>query len=424
MERTTLSPVPTSVEILDDPRLDRIFRLAEVATQGLPLPRVLRNLCASLADLLPADIVSVYLRENDDEGDVLVMRANVGFPEVAIGNVCLPVGEGITGFAAECMRPVQSEQAATDAHFKAVDGLDEDRFPAFLAWPLVREGRGEGVLVVQRPAHRPFSAADQALTGAAASAFVLALEAFAHRVHRADWERGSSEGREVRLHGVGMVKAVALGRAEPLPTLRDLVGEFDDADLEAAFAAVQRHVERAMLKLSLAEDTKAGVARATLVLQDARFRSELRKEVARRGLAAGLAALARRYALTASRTLGADDWLEDRASEVAALCRMIAAHVADRPLCRQGSVMLLPERPGSLLALEAAARRAQGVVVGDPLPEARPSAQILRAAEIATVSEVAGLFDWVRPDDPMLVDGVAGVVWVNPSEVQIGRLKA
>ena len=69
-------------------------------------------------------------------------------------------------------------------------------------------------------------------------------------------------------------------------------------------------------------------------------------------------------------------------------------------------------------------RRVSAVVVADRLPSKALAAQILRDAEVPTVSEVAGLFDWVRPGDPLLVDGDAGLVWVNPSEERVGKLKA
>jgi signal transduction protein with GAF and PtsI domain len=161
-----------------------------------------------------------------------------------------------------------------------------------------------------------------------------------------------------------------------------------------------------------------------LVLDDARFRSELAREVETRGLAPGLASLARRYALSAERTGGADDWLSDRSAEVAAVCRLVAAQIAHRPLCRPGSALLLAERPGSLLALEAALRRVSAVVVAERVPDATPASRILRDAGVPTVCDVAGLYDWARPGDTLLVDGDRGLVWVSPSETRVAKLKA
>ncbi|MBX3250449.1 MAG: GAF domain-containing protein [Myxococcales bacterium] len=424
--------MPTAMEILEDPRLDRIFKLPERAAEARPLPQVLRGLCEEVAAILPADVVSVYLRESDDEGDVLLMRANVGFPVTAVGNVALPFGEGITGFAAECMRPVIREQAATDTHFRAVDGLGEERFPAFLAWPVVRDGRAEGVLVVQRAAMRPFSDEDLALVGALAGAVVLATTLAEQRRREAHAQRGVAEGREVRLVGRGVAGGLGLGRAELLPTLRELAEDYEPSIeglaaselIGPAVESVTRHLERGITRLALGESSRADLARARLVLEDARFRSELAREVDARGLAPGLAAIARRYALTAAQAADGGDWLADRAAEVTALCRLVAAQIVGRPLCRPGSAVLLAERPGSLLALELAARRASAVIVADHLPRDAAASRILRDAGIATVSDVAGLYDWSRPGDTLLVDGDKGLVWVSPSEARVATAKA
>jgi phosphotransferase system enzyme I (PtsP) len=412
------------MEILEDPRLDRVFALPALASASRPLSQVLHALCEEVAAILPAEVASVYLRESDDEGDVLLMRANVGFPEIAVGNVALPFGEGITGFAAECMRPVIREQAESDTHYRRVDGLDEERFPAFLAWPLVRSGRADGVLVVQRPSSRPFSDADLALVGALASSFHLALTFADQRRREASAQRGVAEGREVRLQGLGVAPGQSLGRAELLPTLRELAEDQDATALEGALDAVTRHLERGVGKLGLGAEATADVMRAKLVLDDARFRSEMVREVTARGLAPGLASLARRYALSAERTGGADEWLSDRSAEVAAVCRLVAAQIAHRPLCRPGSVLLLAERPGSLLALEAALRRASAIVVAERVSEAMPASRILRDARVPAVCDVAGLYDWVRPGDALLVDGDRGLVWVSPSESRVAKLKA
>lgn len=408
------------MEVLDDPTLNRIFELTRKATEPWPLPQVLQSVCREVSALLPADIVSVYLREELE----LIMRANVGFPDEAIGNVALSVGEGITGFAAECMKPVRRDIASADDHFKSFDGLDEHRFPIFLAWPLLRHESVLGVLVVQRE-RDPFTDAELKWVGAASAAFLLATEAAEHRHTQALRERGELEGRESRLHGRGVVGGLSNGRAELLPSLNALVGDMEASAFSlSTLQEVKKQLERGVTKVGLKGEAKQRLDAVRLVLEDARFGAELSKEIEQRGLAGGLTSIARRYALTALRTQGADDWLHDRASEVTALCRLIAAHLASRPLVRPGGVLVMPARPGSLLALEAAMRRACGVVVGDAFPTDSIAAQVLAQAKIPTLAQVAGLFDWVRAEDPVLVDGDAGVLWVNPSEAQIARTRA
>src|SRR5262245_34644679 len=102
----------------DDLRVDGILRLIEAASEPGTLQKVLQSMCAHTATIAHADVVSVYVRDQADEGDFLVLRANVGFPASAIGKVRLALGEGITGTAAEVMRPISAQVAQEDAHYK------------------------------------------------------------------------------------------------------------------------------------------------------------------------------------------------------------------------------------------------------------------------------------------------------------------
>src|SRR3954447_13880393 len=64
----------------DDLRVDGILRLIEAASDTGPMSKVLQRMCRHAATIAHADVVSVYVREHNDAGDDLVLRANVGFP--------------------------------------------------------------------------------------------------------------------------------------------------------------------------------------------------------------------------------------------------------------------------------------------------------------------------------------------------------
>src|SRR5437868_9247278 len=93
-----------------DRSLDGIFRLIEVAGQQRSLDDVLAAVCADVAAIAGAEVVSIYVREEIQDGDgaahVFTMRGNVGFSSEAVGRVRLRAGEGITGFVADRLRPV------------------------------------------------------------------------------------------------------------------------------------------------------------------------------------------------------------------------------------------------------------------------------------------------------------------------------
>src|SRR3954465_14615614 len=143
-------------------RLDAMLELAEEASRPAPLGEVLQSLSARIAAVVNVEVCSIYLRELVDvpgnrrvAGD-LVLRGNAGYTADAVGRVRMRVGEGLTGFARECLRPVRLARASTDARNKSFAGMDEERYPSLCAVPLVDGGRAVGALVVQRKLPRAF----------------------------------------------------------------------------------------------------------------------------------------------------------------------------------------------------------------------------------------------------------------------------
>src|ERR1700754_3687823 len=124
-------PIRVRVHERGDRRLDGIMRLIEEAGRPRPLGAVLRSLCEAIAEIARAPVVSIYVLE----GEHLVLRGNVGFADSAVDNVQLRLGEGLTGFVAECLRPVSVAIGRHDERWKAVPGIGEDKFPSYLGVP-------------------------------------------------------------------------------------------------------------------------------------------------------------------------------------------------------------------------------------------------------------------------------------------------
>lgn len=404
------APVASSVRVLDDERLMELMTLPERASAQRPLPRVLHDLVATLARVTECEIVSFYVRQDDE----LIMRANVGFPTGAIGNVALHVGQGLVGFAAECLRAVVATHADADAHYSPIEGLGEESYPVFAALPVIVGGQAQGVVVFQRAQGRVFSDADLLFFSAALGSFELALAGASWRRRQAEENR--SGGRQLRLEGRGYGGGKALGRAQLLPSMAELVGDASVARVEPSFAAVAQRVRRALKRVGADDQALADATmQLLLVLEDARFRSAVLEATEAQGVAAGLSAVARRYALVPYGGAGSD-WLRRRASEVGSLCRLLAAEIGGQPIVRQGEVLLVPDQPGLLLLLEARRANASGLVVADALSFDHDGAVLEHLLkELPTVSEVASLFDWVRTGDPLLVDAELGALHVHPS---------
>lgn len=406
--------------------LDGIRRLIEFSTRDQDLEERLEAMCVQVGAITGADVVSAYVRERGADGDVLVMRGNVGFPSGALHHAQLRLGEGITGFVAECLRPVSAAVAAADRHFKPIPELGEERFPAFLGVPIMSGGDAVGVLVLQRSTPGAFSSDQVILATALAAPFAAAVEDARRR------EANRPRGRAVRLRGTPLVDGAAMGRVAVMPTLSALEGE--TPRLEGSPAAsgglegLERDLERARKALRGAAGDEVGRALANLqmVLRDARFRERVTIETEARGLHAGLTRVARDYArvpyVIGSRAGDLREHLDERAQEIEDLCVLVHARARSHRLLEQGSI-LATRRLGAFAALCAVSRRVVGIVSEGTVSEQSPGVAIARAAGIPVVGDATGLFAWVRHGDLLVLDARGGDVDINPSATIVARFR-
>src|SRR5882672_5377422 len=209
-------------------RIQAALKFAAGPTPGGTLSAGLCFLCEQLAIMTASPIASAYVLEGSDE---LVLRGTFGYQREVIGEVRLRVGQGITGTCVESMRPVTVDDARRSEQFEYFPQLAEERFPAFLAVPLLSGGRPRGALVLQRETG-PFSESDLLLAIGATRALTALIDAQnpagAHVILRGE---GNQRGRSL---GV----ATLLSRALPRRDTRKASAE----QLAAAFAAEREDV--------------------------------------------------------------------------------------------------------------------------------------------------------------------------------------
>ncbi len=430
-------PPEGSVEVRvherDDFRIERILDLIDEAARPRPLPEVLGVLCTEVAAIIEAHVASIYVRE---DGDDLVMRANVGFPGGAIDHVRLHVGEGITGFAAECMRPVTVSTASHDVHYKPVPGLGEEEFPIFLALPILVGRRAEAVLVLQRRLGRPFTEEEVVLATALATSFAYALE----RARARREEEEDDAPRKAHLVGRGLSSGAALGRAETLPTFDGLAALSRARGLEeiadgaertkrvlTALDQLARQLVRTRRDIEAALPPPAceGLASLFLLWEDQRLKDLIEEQAAReKNPAAVLRNVARVYARAPYEVAPVVDASSaGRSVETEAFCLHVAARVVDERIPSQGVALLLTDRLPAFTALVAVAHRASAIALSGPLPDDSLGVAIARAAHLPVVCDVGGLFAWARVGDRLLVDADEGVVRVNPSVATVAEFR-
>jgi phosphotransferase system, enzyme I, PtsP len=411
-----------------DRTLDGIFRLIGLGEREQPLEDVLTAMCGDIASIAQADIASIYVREGQGDSEHFTMRGNVGFPREALGRVQLGRGEGITGFAADRLRPVSVAVADRDEHFKYIPGLGEERFPVLLAVPVLRGGAAAGVLVLQRRANAAFTAEEVVLATALAAVINHALERGEERERQRahDADRGT-----VRLSGISLVGGAAMGRAEMLPTLAALarteatVTRPAAANLEATLQRLRADLRRA------AADAPAPAAEEivslSMILEDERFRGRLADACAAPAPIKALSELARAYARVPFSAASGDDataeLLGARAAEIEDLC--VIAHATTsggRPLMFAGAI-LVSERLRLFSTAHAIAADASAFVVDGDVPAEGGPAALVRAAGRPLLTETKGVFSWLRRGDLLVVEADAGIVRINPPATAVARFR-
>lgn len=395
------------VQIFDhSARLQAALRFAAGATPGSSLAAGLAFFCEQIAALSQSPIASVYVLE----GDELALRGNFGFSREALGEVRMKVGQGITGTCVETMRPVTVDDARLTEQFEYFPQLAEERYPAFLAVPLLSGGRPRGALVLQREAG-PFQETDLLVAIAASRGVTQLIDsqspAGAHLILRGEGNR----------RGKSLGVATLLSRALPRRDTRKGPPE----QLTAAFAAVRNEV------MQLADRARAALhapcrelEEIWTTLTDVRLEERAQEHVAKY-VPAALAL--ERIAAEVARTLGQHGPTARRGVDIEAFLGAVAHRLAalEPQRIRRGEVMVSVHLPG-IVALRGWAAGATGAICATPREDSTGGA-LLTALGMPVVYGVRQIFETVSQGERVALDGDAGEVIVNPSAAQAAAFR-
>ncbi|MBI2910995.1 MAG: GAF domain-containing protein [Chloroflexi bacterium] len=164
-----------------EPLLARLAELAALqkvtsaANSDLHLDATLALIVETVAEVMRADVCSVYLLETPDR---LVLRATKGLNPELVGRVSLRLGEGITGAAARERQVVALRDAWVDPRFVHVYGLYEEPYPSMASVPIILRAMNRlvGVLNVHFRSPKDFAPEEIRFMEAVASHIAIALE--------------------------------------------------------------------------------------------------------------------------------------------------------------------------------------------------------------------------------------------------------
>ena len=223
--------------------IDLVCSVAELAglfEKRSNIEGFLQNVVDLVAGHMHSDVCSVYLFES--ESREVVLRATRGLHPSSIGKVRLKIGEGITGLALKELRPISEAKASQSPFFKAIPGIDEEQYEAFLAVPIRRGLTRIGVITLQDRRAGFFDSQDAKALRAIASQLAATLEnaELLMEMHAEGDGTPAAGGRVASGPMAGMVASdgIAMGRAAVLGALSD-VGLDDDTPAEPQNVALK-----------------------------------------------------------------------------------------------------------------------------------------------------------------------------------------
>lgn len=405
------------------------LELVSFVSKSMPLTALLDGFPARAAVILRAAVVSVYVLEGD--GETLVLRGNVGFGPRAQGAIRLRVGEGLTGLAVREVRPITSTGASRHRSFRRFAELDEDRFPIFLAVPILgSEEKPLGALVAQR-VEEPFSDMEVALAAALTAPIAQAVRHAALLDSLRDKPTRKSGGgtRKVTLPGLPIVAGRAMGAVaalrRPAKDRRVPPRHGEAKFLLGAFDAVEKAVsglQRRALALHLVGETSF-LANYSLMASDSRLRERAIELVNQgKGASEALSTLAREVTRAATSIVG-DPYLAERSRDIEDLVDavlMLASHDARGEV--PARAVLVGEQITVFDLIVTARSQPSGIVLTQPL---NPRTEVLlKLLNVPVIAEVEGGFRWAAPGDVVILDADHGFVIINPSRAEVAALRA
>lgn len=430
------APAPSSRPSLGPPasrgesRLDHVIDYVSFVAKSIPLSVLLDEAPKRISALVQADVVSLFLLEGS--GDALVLRGNVGYPVAVRGTVRMSVGEGLTGAAVASRRPIAAIHAPGDKRWLAFPEIDEERFPVFLAVPILGHDRVLGAIVAQRSGSKAFRPSDVRLLVALTAPIASAIRhaEVLRELREKKFRRAGGGTRKITLPGVPVLHGRSLGAVaalrRPATTPQRKSSQDDAKSLRTAWNSVEKGLSGLFTRAQRLGLLREASFLSTYVLMagDERMRERAFELIAKgQGVAEALGTIAREAARAANGIVG-DPFLQERARDIEDLCDALVMFASpDARAELPSKAVLIGDKLTVFDLLVSAKANPVGVALSERVPSSRTNV-LLKLLGVPAISHVDGLFQWASPGDVALLDADHGFLMINPSRAEMAMLRA
>ncbi len=321
-------------------------------------------------------VCSIYLY--DEEHHDLVLESTIGLNREKARSIRLNIGEGITGLAVKELRTIMVNQASAHPNYRYFGGIDEEKYDAFMAVPLLRGIKRVGALVVQRDVKRPFNEDDLIAMKALSNQIVSTIET-AHMLMVADQSQKDTHSeiniKELKLlKGRAASEGFALGPSlvfEKETSWKKIALSIPDSryTIEDFYAAIKKTEEQLKTLQHRVEEKLSDVASLIftahlLILKDLPFFGKIEKRIKEgSNPPEAVISVAKEYT---DIFLGKDDpYMREKAADVTDLSLRILHNIIDRDVHDDdydGKIVIANELlPSDILVLSA--ERVAGIIL-------------------------------------------------------------
>jgi len=150
--------------------LDFLLEVATTASATLDLDQLLPNIGEIVREVVPFELFAILFYSDRTRG--LRIRYSIGHREEVVRSLVLPLGQGITGVAAEARQPILCGDVSQDPRYiNAVDAVRSE-----MAVPMVHRGRLVGVIDMQSTQADAYTQEDSSLLQLIASRVAVAID--------------------------------------------------------------------------------------------------------------------------------------------------------------------------------------------------------------------------------------------------------
>jgi phosphotransferase system enzyme I (PtsP) len=436
------------------PHLTILEDISTLISHSRDLQQTLNSIVATVAERMGTEVCSMYILDRQNKR--LTLRATMGLDEESVGKVSMGTGEGLTGLVIERMKPVMVVDALKHPRYKYFPETHEERFHSFLGVPLIDQKLPLGVLVIQTSRRREFSRDEiRLLTTISAQASSIIVQArladslrikeqerkeYHKRMVEALRKLRSYEGRREkaagthqrwrgRLRGLAASPGFGRGRAYVLKPRMEISAiqkkkaKNPEREMERFRAAVERGIEqinvvkqRMSSLISKEEGAIFDVYR--LILEDPAIIQQIEAQIRKEKVVAEYAirVVFEQYLQSIAKI--DDDYLRERTTDVKDAAQRLLENLSGATLQRieipEDAVLVAEDlSPADLSMLEG--DHFSGIVLATGGVTTHASI-LAKSFEIPSVVAVQNLLESVHQGDALVVDGNAGVVYVNPSQ--------